>query len=245
MASLVWRERSQGSGRLRHTAASRPPPRRDAMSITDDQRARVSQELPQITEIADAKLRDLVVEAWATALGREQLRRHRRYPAVRESGNAQACRRHASRPYLRRDAPCHLARGRAAAAVSGASPSTVTFSSPARCATTWASLGNSTRSTRRAGKASPGKTGRPSIRHPAYGVHICLTVGLPEAVAHMAGAHSGEGGTRRAQPREHHRPPRRLRILGGGQGRRTAHGSLGGRSRGRVPSRLSPRVWRW
>jgi hypothetical protein len=35
--------------------------------------------------------------------------------------------------------------------------------------------------------------GLPSIRHPAYGVHICLTVGLPEAVAHIAGAHSGEG----------------------------------------------------
>ena len=27
----------------------------------------------------------------------------------------------------------------------------------------------------------------------AYGVHLALTVGLPEAVAHTAGAHSGEG----------------------------------------------------
>ena len=33
----------------------------------------------------------------------------------------------------------------------------------------------------------------PSIRHPAYGAHICLTVGLPEEVAHIAMAHSGEG----------------------------------------------------
>ena len=30
-------------------------------------------------------------------------------------------------------------------------------------------------------------------RHPAFGAHICLTVGLPEAVAHIAMAHSGEG----------------------------------------------------
>ena len=35
--------------------------------------------------------------------------------------------------------------------------------------------------------------GRPSIRHPAMGAHICLTVGLPEEIAHIAMAHSGEG----------------------------------------------------
>ena len=33
----------------------------------------------------------------------------------------------------------------------------------------------------------------PSIRHPGYGIHICLTLELPEPVAHIAGAHSGEG----------------------------------------------------
>lgn len=41
--------------------------------------------------------------------------------------------------------------------------------------------------------ANPEKVGLPSIRHPGFGVHICLTCDLPEAVAHMAGAHSGEG----------------------------------------------------
>jgi putative nucleotidyltransferase with HDIG domain len=42
-------------------------------------------------------------------------------------------------------------------------------------------------------KAEPRRSGMPSIRHPAYGAHICLTIGLPEPVAHMAAAHSGEG----------------------------------------------------
>jgi len=42
-------------------------------------------------------------------------------------------------------------------------------------------------------KAQPRKTGMPSLRHPGYGIHICLTMGLPEPVAHMAAAHSGEG----------------------------------------------------
>lgn len=42
-------------------------------------------------------------------------------------------------------------------------------------------------------KENPGASGYPAIRHSVYGVHICLTVGLPEAVAHTAGAHSREG----------------------------------------------------
>jgi len=42
-------------------------------------------------------------------------------------------------------------------------------------------------------KADPGKTGYPSLRHPGYGIHICLTADLPEEVAHMAAGHSAEG----------------------------------------------------
>lgn len=38
-----------------------------------------------------------------------------------------------------------------------------------------------------------GAVGYPSIRHSVYGVHVALTVGLPEAVAHTTGAHSAEG----------------------------------------------------
>ena len=36
-------------------------------------------------------------------------------------------------------------------------------------------------------------TGWPSIRHTVYGVHIALSAGLPEKIAHIAGAHSMEG----------------------------------------------------
>jgi putative nucleotidyltransferase with HDIG domain len=38
-----------------------------------------------------------------------------------------------------------------------------------------------------------GKAGLPALRHPAYGVYIALTVGLPEEVVHVISAHSGEG----------------------------------------------------
>ncbi len=42
-------------------------------------------------------------------------------------------------------------------------------------------------------KSDPRVTGWPSIRHPVYGVHVALSVGLPEKIAHIAGAHSMEG----------------------------------------------------
>ena len=35
--------------------------------------------------------------------------------------------------------------------------------------------------------------GEPSMRHTVYGVHIALSVGLPESIAHIIGAHSKEG----------------------------------------------------
>ncbi len=42
-------------------------------------------------------------------------------------------------------------------------------------------------------KADPSKVGLPSLRHPVHGAHICLTVGLPEAITHIAACHSPEG----------------------------------------------------
>ena len=36
-------------------------------------------------------------------------------------------------------------------------------------------------------------TGMPSLRHPLFGVHVALSAGLPEQIAHIAGTHSAEG----------------------------------------------------
>ncbi|WP_210163435.1 HD domain-containing protein [Lutibaculum baratangense] len=46
---------------------------------------------------------------------------------------------------------------------------------------------------RRRWKGDRARHGLPSLRHPTYGAHICLIVGLPEEVAHIAAGHSGEG----------------------------------------------------
>ncbi|MDQ0472729.1 HD domain-containing protein [Labrys wisconsinensis] len=42
-------------------------------------------------------------------------------------------------------------------------------------------------------RADGSRVGRPSLRHPIYGAHLCLLAGLPEAVAHIAACHSPEG----------------------------------------------------
>ncbi len=41
--------------------------------------------------------------------------------------------------------------------------------------------------------AAPADSGAPTFRHSVFGMHICLAVGLPEEVAHIAVGHSFEG----------------------------------------------------
>lgn len=48
-------------------------------------------------------------------------------------------------------------------------------------------------SNRKKWEGDPAITGCPSIRHTVYGVHVALSAGLPEEIAHIAGAHSMEG----------------------------------------------------
>ena len=42
-------------------------------------------------------------------------------------------------------------------------------------------------------RSDPRTTGWPSLRHTLYGVHMALSAGLPETIAHIAGTHSLEG----------------------------------------------------
>ncbi|SFI13818.1 hypothetical protein SAMN05216304_1011050 [Bosea sp. OK403] len=41
--------------------------------------------------------------------------------------------------------------------------------------------------------ATPADSGFPTFRHSVFGMHVCLTVGLPDEVAHTAVGHSFEG----------------------------------------------------
>lgn len=162
------------------------------MAVTDALRARVRADLPEVEQISDPALRDQVVEAWATALAGSSFGS---ISEIRPSGNPDT-------PPLKSGTQTDHIRGVTRLAVHIADALTELFPDlkvdrdiliagglchdvgkpwefdPERQAR-W--------------KNAPRAKGWPSIRHPGYGVHICLTVGLPEEVAHIAGGHSAEG----------------------------------------------------
>jgi putative nucleotidyltransferase with HDIG domain len=152
----------------------------------------VRQSLPEIGEIEDAERREKVVEAWALALSQTEFQR---IEEIRPSGNpnSPAMKRGTQADHLRGVTRMALALAEQLEQVVG--PLGVNHDLLLACALCH-DVGKpfefSPRNQAR-WDVEPGAVGYPSIRHSVYGVHIALTVGLPEAVAHTAGAHSGEG----------------------------------------------------
>jgi putative nucleotidyltransferase with HDIG domain len=152
----------------------------------------VRQSLPEIAEIRDAELRDKVVEAWALALSQTEFQR---IEEIRPSGNPKS-------PAMKRGTQADNLRGvtRMAVALAEQLEGVVGSLGVDRDLLLACALGHdvgkpfefSPRNQAR-WQGNPGAVGYPSIRHSVYGVHLALSVGLPEAVAHTAGAHSGEG----------------------------------------------------
>lgn len=162
------------------------------VELTAEKRARVLEEMPEIGWISDQALRDGVADAWAAALESSGFSR---IGDMKPSGN------YDSQP-LRHGTQADHIRSVARLALKTAEEMDSLFPEfrydrdilIAGClchdiGKVWEfdpkNVGR--------WKANPRATGLPSIRHPGFGVHICLTLGLPERVAHMAGAHSGEG----------------------------------------------------
>ena len=162
------------------------------MSVSDALRAKVREELPEVEKIADSELRDQVVEAWATALGRSSFGA---ISEIRPSGNPNT-------PALKVGTQVDHIRGVTRLAMAMADELTAMFPdlkinrdlliAGALCHDVGKPWEFDPENQAR-WKEAPRAAGWPSIRHPAYGVHLCLSVGLPEEVAHMAAAHSGEG----------------------------------------------------
>ena len=162
------------------------------MSATDALRTKVREELPEAEEISDPELQKKVVEAWATSLGGSSFGA---ISEIRPSGNPDT-------PPLKTGTQTDHIRGVTRLAMVIADEMMAMFPdlrinrdvliAGALCHDVGKPWEFDPENQAR-WKGAPRAAGFPSIRHPAYGVHICLSVGLPEAVAHMAGAHSGEG----------------------------------------------------
>lgn len=155
-------------------------------------RPHIRAELPEVEEITDPDLRDKVIEAWALAIARSSFAA---ISDIKPSGNPDT-------PPLKQGTQADHMRGVARLAMRMADELKDLFPAfpvnrdilvaGALCHDV-GKLWEFDPENQARWRKSPKSTGFPSIRHPPYGVHICLTVGLPEEVAHCAGAHSGEG----------------------------------------------------
>lgn len=167
-----------------HAARVRP--------VTDALRRQVRTELPEVAEISDLALRGKTIEAWAHALAHSSFQSIRDIPPAGNPDTNEA-RRGDQTDHLR--GVTRLAIG-IAREMNAAYPELAIDMDVIIAGGLVHDVGKAWEFdpvNRKRWQTSQKQLGRPSIRHPAYGAHICLTVGLPEEVAHIAMAHSGEG----------------------------------------------------
>ncbi len=162
------------------------------MDILTDLRQSVIASLPELEAITDRNLREKVIDAWAYALGQSSFTS---IDQIRPSGNPDT-------PPLREGTQTDHIRGvtRLALAIGDSMKAQypdlpIDRSMLAACAICH-DVGKPFEfdpENQQRWKADPVAAGLPAIRHPQYGTHVCLTIGLPEEVCHAAGCHSGEG----------------------------------------------------
>jgi putative nucleotidyltransferase with HDIG domain len=149
----------------------------------------VRESLPELDEIHDAELRHKVVEALALALSETEFTR---LEELRPSGNFNT-------PLMRRGTQADHFRGVARMAIALADGLEAVMGplgidrdvllAGALCHDLGKPYEFSARNLAR-WQADPSAAGLPAVRHPAYGVHLALSAGLPEAIVHIVGAHS-------------------------------------------------------
>jgi putative nucleotidyltransferase with HDIG domain len=160
--------------------------------ITDALRATVREDLPEIANISDPKLAAGAVEAWAYALSRSSFRRITDIPPEGNPGLS----------VLKRGTQADHLRGVAGLAVrivdefESTRPEVMIDRDIVLTGALCHDVGkpyefDPVRMARWA--EDPSQSGQPTLRHSVYGAHVCLTVGLPEEVAHIALGHSLEG----------------------------------------------------
>ena len=164
----------------------------DRSAVTDELRARVRAELPEAEEIRDPELRAKVVEAWALALAASS------FGAIAEiepSGNpgVNTLKRGSQTDHIRGVTRLAL---RIADEMSALMPELKIDRDILIAGALCHDVGKPWEfdpKNRRRWEAIRARPGCPRCATRPIGVHVCLTVGLPEEVAHCAAAHSGEG----------------------------------------------------
>ena len=164
-------------------------PRRDT---TDLLRRNIMEDFPEIAMIPDAVLREKVVDAWAYALCCSDFTRITEIPPEGNPGL----------PVLREGTQADHLRGvfRYAKVIAlefeQAYPQVRIDWNILLAGAACHDVGKPYEfdpANRRRWAAAPAESGFPTFRHSVFGAHVCLTVGLPDEVAHIAVGHSFEG----------------------------------------------------
>jgi 23S rRNA maturation-related 3'-5' exoribonuclease YhaM len=160
--------------------------------VTDLLRQNIMEDFPEIAMIPDEALREKVVDAWAYSLCCSDFTRITEIPP---DGNPGA-------PVLRQGTQADHLRGvfRYAKVIAlefeQAYPETRIDWNILLAGAACHDVGKPYEfdpSNRRRWAAAPADSGFPTFRHSVFGMHVCLTVGLPDEVAHIAVGHSFEG----------------------------------------------------
>jgi putative nucleotidyltransferase with HDIG domain len=160
--------------------------------ITDALRRSVTEDLPEMAEIGNADLRRKAIEAWAFALSHSSFSRISDIPPGGNPGMN----------VLKRGSQADHLRGVARLALQIAD--TFIAQRPEVRVDRYVVLTGAL--CHDVGKCyefdpenqarwaeDPSATGQPTLRHTVFGTYVCLAVGLPEEIAHIACAHSLEG----------------------------------------------------
>jgi len=160
--------------------------------ITDTTRAAVLEDFPEINLVPDEKLRKLCIEAWSYSLSCSDFQRISDIPP---DGNPGA-------PVLRKGTQADHVRGvtrltkTIAEEFARSYPETSIDWDILIAGSVCHDVGKPYEfdpSNRLRWQADPADSGQPTFRHSVFGMHVCLTVGLPEEIAHIAVGHSYEG----------------------------------------------------
>lgn len=150
-------------------------------------RASVLETLPEISDIEDSALRDQVVEVHALALAETEYERISDMPLC-DPGELPLP-RGTQADHYRAVARMSVALADALEHVMGSLKiDRDLLIAAALCHDVGKAYEFSPRNRQR-WETDSAKTGKPAMRHPAYGAHLALVVGLPEAVVHCAAAH--------------------------------------------------------
>jgi putative nucleotidyltransferase with HDIG domain len=160
--------------------------------INDTLRQSVMEDLPELADIGDIELRRKAIEAWAFALSHSSFGRISDIPPGGNPGMN----------VLKRGSQADHLRGVAKLALQIADtfivqrPEVCIDRDVVLCGALCHDVGkcyefdpeNLAR-----WEQDPAATGQPTLRHTVFGTYVCLAVGLPEEIAHIACAHSLEG----------------------------------------------------